>query len=136
MIAIVCSWHEHHERATSEMQHRVSRREKMVVAAPALVETYSVLTRLPPPYRLSPAVAWTLIENNFVNSVRIVALDAKRYLDLLRDAPGGGMAGGRVYDGVIASCAAKARANTLLTFNPQHFDHAVNRIKVVTPGAN
>ena len=38
----------------------------MIVAAPALVEAYAVLTRLPPPHRLSPQTALTLLENNFL----------------------------------------------------------------------
>ena len=40
MIAAVCSWHEHHELAANEIDRRLARREKMIVAAPALVETY------------------------------------------------------------------------------------------------
>lgn len=135
MIPFVCSWHENHDRAAAEVQYRVNQREKMVVAAPALVETYSVLTRLPPPYRLSATVAWTLVESNFVKSVRTISLDSKTYLDLLRDAAVRGVAGGRVYDEVIATCAAKARVNTVLTFNPRHFD-LVDKIKIVVPGAN
>lgn len=135
MIPFVCSWHENHDRATAEVQYRVKQREKLVVAAPALVETYSVLTRLPPPYRLSATVAWTLVESNFVKSVRTISLDSKTYLDLLRDAAARGVAGGRVYDEVIATCAAKARVNTVLTFNPRHFA-LVDKIKIVVPGAN
>src|SRR5437867_6501050 len=38
MIAAVCSWHEHHESAANEIERRLTRREKMIVAAPALVE--------------------------------------------------------------------------------------------------
>lgn len=53
MIAAVCAWHEHHTRATEEIERRLSRGEEMIVAAPALVEAYAVLTRLPPPHRLS-----------------------------------------------------------------------------------
>lgn len=48
MIAAICSWHEHHEAAIGEIERRLGRREAMVVAAPALVETYAVLTRLLP----------------------------------------------------------------------------------------
>lgn len=136
MIPFVCSWHENHERATTEVQFRISRREKLVIAAPSLIETYSVLTRLPPPYRLSPDVAWTLVEANFVNTVRIVALDSRAYLNLLRGSPGKGVAGGRVYDEVIAACAAKAGVGTLLTFNPRHFEDGAGGVKIVAPGVN
>ena len=69
MIAAVCSWHEHHELAANEIGRRLARREKMIIAAPALVEAYAVLTRLPPPHRISPEAALTLLDNNFVNLV-------------------------------------------------------------------
>lgn len=50
----------------------------MIVAAPALIETYSVLTRLPAPHRLSPAAALSVVEANFLGRVTIVALDEER----------------------------------------------------------
>jgi len=121
MIAAVCSWHEHHLRAVEAIEGRRSRRERMVVAAATLVEMYSVLTRLPPPHRLAPEVALTLVDANFVRGVKCVALDAEAYRALLREAPGGGVAGGRTYDAVIARCARQARVRTLLTFNTSHF---------------
>lgn len=57
MVAAVCTWHEHHDRAAREIEQRLRRGEKMLVAGPALVESYAVLTRLPPPHRLSPVDA-------------------------------------------------------------------------------
>ena len=72
----MCSWHEHHELAANEIDRRLARREKMIVAAPALVEAYAVLTQLPPPHRISPEAALTLLDNNFVKSVTVVALTA------------------------------------------------------------
>jgi hypothetical protein len=45
MIAALCSWHEHHEAAANEIESRLAERAKMIVAAPALVEAYAVLTR-------------------------------------------------------------------------------------------
>ena len=54
LVAAVCSWHEHHPATVEELVRRAKRREETVMAAPALIETYSVLTRLPPPYRLRP----------------------------------------------------------------------------------
>lgn len=93
----------------------------MIVAAPALVEAYSVLTRLPAPHRLAPANALSLLDANFIRGGRCVVLNAAHYCSLLRDAPEDGVAGGRVYDAVIARCARQARVRTLLTFNASHF---------------
>ena len=57
MVAAVCSWHEHYELAANEIGCLLPRREKMIAAAPALVEANAVLMRLSSPYRLSPDAA-------------------------------------------------------------------------------
>ena len=121
MIAAVCAWHEHHARAAEEIERRLSRGEEMIVAAPALVEAYAVLTRLPPPHRLSSVDALTLLEGNFMGGPKIVALNGQAYRTLLRQASGDGITGGRTYDAVIAACAFRAKATALLTFNERHF---------------
>lgn len=106
----------------------------MVVAAPALVETYAVLTRLPPPHRLSPEDSLVLLEANFIKGSRMIALQAVSYQDLLRQAPKNGIAGGQTYDAVIAMCAIKAKASALLTFNLNDFLFAAKQIDIVVPG--
>jgi len=135
MIAAVCSWHEHHEPAANEIERRLARREKMIVAAPALVEAYAVLTRLPPPHRISPETAFTLVENNFMKSATVIALNAKSYEALLQLAPKKGMAGGRTYDAVIGTCAEQGKASTVLTFNAVDFTALGKDFAVVIPGS-
>ncbi len=133
MVAVVCAWHEHHERAAQELERRLGQGEPMIVAAPSLVETYAVLTRLPPPHRLSPADALALVEANFM-SAEVVALDTDSYRTLLRQTPGEGVSGGRVYDMVIATCALKATASVLLTFNADHFmPFSTQGLRIVVP---
>ena len=105
MVAAVSTWHEHHAASASEINRRLSRGERLAAAAPALVEAYAVLTRLPAPHRLSPGDAWALVEANFVQGINVVALPGTVYLALLRRAARQGTAGGRAYDVVIAECA-------------------------------
>ena len=121
MIAAVCSWHEHHDRAPDAIEGRLERKQRMIVAAPALIEMYSVLTRLPAPYRLAPTTALSVVETSFVKGLKIVALDAETYVEVLRRAPDVGISGGRTYDAAIAACARKGNVQTLLTFNQSHF---------------
>jgi predicted nucleic acid-binding protein len=136
MIAAVCGWHEHHERARSEIERRLQQRERMAVAAPALVEAYAVLTRLSAPHRLAAADAWSLIDANFVRARKLVALTAEAYAELLRQAPANGIAGGKSYDAVIVHCALHAQAAALLTFNEADFAWAGQLgIEVVVPPA-
>jgi predicted nucleic acid-binding protein len=133
MIAAVCSWHAHHEPAANEIERRLARREKMIVAAPALIEAYAVLTRLPPPHRISPETALTLLENNFMKSSTVIALKAKSYEALLQLAPKNGVAGGRTYDAVIGTCAEQAKVSTVLTFNAGDFAALGKDFAVVIP---
>lgn len=134
MVAAMCSWHENHERAATAIAERWKLKQTMVVAAPALIESYSVLTRLPAPHRLAPADALTLLEANFVLSATLIALTAANYRSLLQQAPGAGVAGGRIYDGVIAACARKANVQVLLTFNEIHFlSFADDDLQIVVP---
>lgn len=134
MIAAVCAWHEHHAAAASEIETRLNRGERLIVPAPALVETYAVLTRFPPPHRLSPVDAWTLVEANFVEDCRIVALTENAYLSVLRRLARQAVGGGRTYDAMMAECARGAKAGTLLTFNRRHFDPPPQGVSVVEPG--
>ena len=75
----------------------------MLLAAPALIETYAVLTRLPPPHRVSPADTLALLEANFMDLGQSIALEPDGYRTLLRAAPERGVSGGRTYDAVIAA---------------------------------
>ena len=135
MIALVCGWHPDHSRSTAEFSRRLSRGEELVVAAPALVEAYAVLTRLPPPYRIAPADALFLLESNFMGDRSLVCLSASAYQSLLRGSAGLGIAGGKVYDAVIAECAVQAGVDALLTLNERHFkDLGRDQPKLVVPG--
>lgn len=134
MIAAVCGWHEHHERAAAEIERRLRCGETMVVAAAALVEAYAVLTRLPSPHRLAPETALELLEASFLSGRRLLALDGPGYRTLLQQAPGRGISGGRTYDAVIEACARRGRVATLLTFNLGDFSSFADAsLAIVTP---
>jgi predicted nucleic acid-binding protein len=135
MIAAVCSWHEYHEAAANEIERRLAGREKMIVAAPALVEAYAVLTRLPPPHGYLQRRLWRLLEKTFLESATVVALNAKSYTSLLLRAAKNGVAGGRTYDAVIGTCAEQGKASTVLTFNAGDFTGLGKDFAVVIPGS-
>lgn len=137
MVAAVCSWHESHGAATAELERRFARGDVLIVAAPALVEAYAVLTRLPPPHRLSPVDTMTLLDSNFLRGSTVTALDARAYTALLQNASQKSIAGGRVYDWVIAACAVKANASILITFNAKDFVPLVpEQVEILVPGGN
>jgi len=104
----------------------------MVMAAPALIETYSVLTRLPPPYRLRPGDALAAMEGSW-SRVEVVTLAATEIWPLLRALPDPGIAGGSTYDAVIAACARKAKVDVILTWNVGDFGRVAEGIDVESP---
>jgi predicted nucleic acid-binding protein len=121
MVAALCSWHEHHEAAAAAVNRRLVNGDTLIVAGPALIETYAVLTRLPPPHRLAAADALTVIDGSFIKRRQIGALSGRAYRTLLRAAPPAGVAGRHIYDVVIGTCGLNLKIHTLLTFNPKHF---------------
>jgi predicted nucleic acid-binding protein len=135
MIAAVCGWHEQHAAAAAAIEARLDRGDGMVIAAHAVTEAYSVLTRLPSPHRLTPADAWTLLRTNFVDEATVVALPAKAYVAAIDALVADGLAGGRTYDALIAASAAHGDAEELLTFNARHFDSAPDGLRIVEPAA-
>jgi predicted nucleic acid-binding protein len=72
------------------------------MAGHAAVELLSVLTRLPPPHRLSPAAAYRLAHANFPESRFLSATDME---GLLRELAETGLAGGALYDGLVGAAA-------------------------------
>jgi predicted nucleic acid-binding protein len=133
MVAAICDWHEHSAAALTEIERRLDEGDRMAVPAHALAETYALLTRLPSPYRLSPADAWYLIHENFVKSAFVVALTAKTYQTVLSAVAKQSVAGGRAYDALIGECARQAKAKALLTFNRRHFEPPPTGVLVVEP---
>ena len=133
MVAAVCGWHVRHAAAAGEIERRLERGERMAIAAHAVAETYAVLTRLPPPHRLAPADAWTLVRTNFVENAALVTLDASAHVAMLEQLAGAGIGGGRTYDGLIAACASASNVRALLTFNSRHFDPPPRGVTIVEP---
>jgi toxin FitB len=135
MVAAVCEWHEHHTAARGEIERRLRLQHALLVPGPALVEAYAVLTRLPAPYRLGPTDALAVLDANFIQGARILALDGASYRRLLRRAPTDGIFGGRIYDAVIAECALREQGSVLLTFNATHFlSFRTAGLVIVVPG--
>jgi len=134
MIAAISSWHDCHERARQEIENRLSRKQRMIVAGPTLIEAYSVLTRFPSPHRIAPLDARSLLESNFLRGVKVVALSATDYGVLLHGSPDIDISGGQTYDAVIAACARKAGVHALLTFNEKHFaPFAGDDLEIIVP---
>ena len=106
VIAAFASWHDGHPSAAAILA-RTPR-----VPAHVLAETYSVLTRLPPPHRAAPGLVTAFLEQRFRQAP--LTLPASAWLRLLGLAGEAGISGGAIYDALIGVTADHAGA-TLLT---------------------
>jgi len=98
------------------------------------LEFYSVATRLPPEFRVSPADAVTLLEEEVFGRMAIHDLPAADRLSMIRGAAHDAIAGGRIYDCHIADLARAASARVVVTDNRRHFLSALRYdLRVETP---
>jgi predicted nucleic acid-binding protein len=98
------------------------------------LEFFSVATRLPPEFRLTPADAVTLIEHEVFARISVHDLPAADRLAMLRAAAHDAIAGGRIYDAHIADVARAVRASVIVTDNRRHFLSALRYdVRVETP---
>ena len=102
VVAAFASWHEGHASAAAILARRPR------LPAHALVESYSVLTRLPVPHRAPAAVVEAFLLERFRGAP--LALPGEAYGRLLGVVTAFGLPGGAVYDALIAATARHADA--------------------------
>lgn len=96
---------QNHPRHQDLMQWR--RGHRLALTAPSLAETYSVLTRLKDDARLAPGDAARLLASAFDEPLTL-GPDSQR--DAAETLALAGIAGGAVYDGLVALAAREHRA--------------------------
>ncbi|MCB9430132.1 MAG: PIN domain-containing protein [Actinobacteria bacterium] len=102
-VALLVSDHSAHERTIAQLPQG-----SLGLSGHAVFETFSVITRLPN-HRVSPAMAHTLISENFPRSIAY-----RETLEDLDEISRASLAGGQVYDALVA-LAARSVDRTLLT---------------------
>jgi predicted nucleic acid-binding protein len=98
------------------------------------LEFYSVSTRLPAEFRLTPADAARLVVEEVFNRMAVHDLPAADRAGLVRSLAHDAVTGGRIYDAHIAEVARAARATVIVTDNRRHFLGALRHgLRVETP---
>jgi predicted nucleic acid-binding protein len=98
VVAAFASWHESHDAARRALDGGLRLIEHCAL------ETYSVLTRLPPPHRVSGSVVRDFLETRF--SQPFLRLSAPAYRNFILRLPEQGVSGGSAYDALVAATAA------------------------------
>lgn len=98
-IPLLMSTHQAHAAVVTWWDGR-----EVALSGHALVETYSVLTRLPGDVRLTPQDAARLLNERFAPPLILGARAARALAGTMADL---GVAGGSVYDALVALTAAE-----------------------------
>jgi predicted nucleic acid-binding protein len=121
LVASVVKQHRDHERSFALLDRVQSGRDKGVISAHSLAESYATLTKLPPPFRHSPEQALLSIEENILKHFQTAELSGQDYAAILREAAAARIQGGTIYDAVLLKSAAQANADKIFTLNLRHF---------------
>jgi predicted nucleic acid-binding protein len=108
LVAAFCSWHEQHDEANQLTEPGTA------LVAHCAAECFSVLTRLPPPHRVSAADASAWLARRFQRPWLTLSPDG--YAELLASAPVLGISGGSIYDAIVA-CTARESGLQLRSFD-------------------
>jgi predicted nucleic acid-binding protein len=130
IVAALAKWHSDHGRAQRALERALEGRDGVVIPGHALVESFSVLTRMPAPYRAGARDVLQALRQTFEAS-RVVALNARSIWPVLERVVSLGLSGGIVYDALILESAADAGATQLLTLNARDYDRLEPRLHVV-----
>ena len=98
-VPIVLADHANHVATTEALEGR-----NLGLAGHAGFETFSILTRLPPPNRRKPPVVARVLAATFPESRFLGAKTAK---DLLERLAPMGLSGGSIYDALVGAVAAE-----------------------------
>lgn len=102
VVAAFASWHESHEAARGALDGGVRLIEHCAL------ESYSVLTRLPPPHRATGEVVRDFLTARFPKA--FLRLSEQAYKDFILGLPDHGVSGGATYDALVAATAADCDA--------------------------
>lgn len=103
IVAAFASWHESHEGARRALD------DGLLLIEHCALETYSVLTRLPPPHRTSAAVVRDFLTARFPQP--FLRLNEQASKDFILGLPEHGVTGGAAYDALVAATAAGCNAD-------------------------
>jgi predicted nucleic acid-binding protein len=95
-------------------------KRESAASAHSLAEVFSTLTGLPGKHRVGPDQAMLFLQT-MRERLTLVTLTEDDYYDAINTASARAIAGGAIYDALLAHCALKIKAGTLYTWNVRDF---------------
>ena len=124
IIAGLVESHPMHKRAFPWLKRAKANEFELIVASHTLAELYAVLSALPIKPRITPLIVRKLIIENIEPNSKFISLTPGEYKSVIKQISELGLAGGIIYDALIAKVAQKSRVERLLTLNIDDFNRA------------
>lgn len=132
LVAAVVAWHERHEAACAAVETALTRKT-LVLPAPAVIESYAILTRLPAHHRLAHADAFHLLRSSF-GTARVAGPRTRDTWSTLRRWSVAPVGGSEAFDALIVDIARDAGAKSLLTFRRTELERLAGAgLEIVEP---
>ena len=131
IVAALAHWQENHKAARRAIDQLLAQ-SSLILPVHALLEAYSVLTRMPLPLRIAPMEALRLLSETF-GHLPVAGLSPQDGWSLIAEFAARGIYGGRIYDAAIARASRDAGADAILTFNVRDFENLVECLQVLSP---
>jgi predicted nucleic acid-binding protein len=132
VVAALVGWHERHDPAAAALEAALARKT-LVVPAPVLLQSYSVLTLLPAQHRLTHADAFHLLRSSF-GTARVAGPRTRDAWSSLRRWSVAPIGGSEVFDAQVLEIAREAGAKSLLTFRRNELERlAIAGLELVEP---
>jgi predicted nucleic acid-binding protein len=133
LVAAFYGDHEHHAPSLDLVVR--FQKDQACCSTHSLAEVYSTLTGMPGKWRVGGDGA-LLFLRDIRERLTLVSLSTREYFELLEEAATGHVAGGAIFDALLAKCALKAKAELLYTWNVQDFVwlSSASAARVTQPG--
>jgi predicted nucleic acid-binding protein len=133
-VLIAAFWGGHRDHHASVKRLGAANRKQSACGVHTLAEVYATMTALPVRPMIPPEQA-ALFVKEVRDRLTPIALDEDEYYMAIQKAAEGGLVSGRIYDALLLACAAKARAQTIYTWNLKHFQSIAPELtgRICTP---
>lgn len=121
LVAAMIEAHPAHEKSLLWLQRIKQGSDSGLVSAHSVAELYAILTTLPMKPRISPLVAYNLIQRNVFDLCEVLPLSAEDYSAVIKHLSEEGITGGVTYDAVILYAAITGKADRVVTLNEGDF---------------
>lgn len=118
LVAAVQRIHPNHAESLKALS--LASKRDAACGAHTVAETFSVLTRMPPPHRVPPEAAWVFL-GQIRERLTIITLDEEDYFATMEQTVAAKRAGALIFDALLLQCARKANAERIYTWNARHF---------------